>query len=790
MKISFKELKQYIPLDQNVEFISNILTNSGLEVESVESYSSVRGGLEGLVTGLVLECEQHPNADRLKITHVQINSGAPLQIVCGAPNVAKGQKVVVAPVGTTLYPSQHEPFVIKKAKIRGTHSEGMLCAEDEIGLGMSHDGIMVLPENTPVGIPVKDLFPVHKDTLIEVGLTANRGDAASHLGVARELSALCNIPLTPLLTPELPQAQETQHPVQINIEEEALCPRMSAWVLEGIENKPAPEYIQNFLKSMGLTPKNLVVDTLNYLLHSLGQPMHAYDLDAMGGNPHLEVRYAKEGETLTTLDGVTRTLHSSDCVISNNSGVLSLAGVMGGQTGSVSNKSSRILIESAYFNMGAVRKTAKNHGLNTDSSFRFERGTDPEMTVLALKKAVEMILKWGGGKIAGKLTDRYVKPISPQEINVRYSEIQRICGIQIPTNRIQEILKGLGITCIAEGPNHITVQVPAFKADVTREIDVIEELIRIYGFDAIPLNPHITIPVNNTAAEALENTQGMKNKISAYLRSHGFHEMQNNSMIKQAYQKLNNQNNTVSLLNPLSQDVSILRHTLIPGALESVSYNLKRKASSVLLFEMGKAYFENTDGTYTESNRLCLCAAGYTHPESWERKTQKVSPYFMQEVLSGLAQILGVQQIGAEQGLLFMGTPKQEYKEIADVSEDVIICEIDWDVLAEKAKPKPFTLQNLPKFPLVRRDLSIVIKKEVQFEAIKNIALKTEKKYLQNLFVFDVYEGKPLEADQKSYSVAFILYDSEKTLSDSQIDKSMTQLIKALENEIQALIRK
>lgn len=787
MKLSYNQLLQYVSPEVPIAKILELLTNCGLEVEGTEKFESVKGGLNGLVTGLVVSKSQHPNADKLSLTKVDVGAGELLSIVCGAPNVEAGQKVIVAPVGITIFPLKGEPFTISKAKIRGEGSHGMICAEDEIGLGQSHDGILVLPNETKIGIPVKELFNITEDTIIEIGLTANRGDAASHLGTARDISALLDIPLH---KPKVAKpVYSNALPVSVSVESRAQCPRYSGVYIQNVTVKDSPDWLKNFLKSIGLNPKNNIVDISNFVLHSVGQPLHAFDADKIKGNK-IAIKPAQKDLKFDSLDGETRKLTGTELMIWDAEQPIAMAGVMGGQFSAVSEQTKNIFIESAYFDPGIVRKAAKLHALNTDSSFRFERGTDPQGTILGVELATQLVLEFAGGEVASALIDIVSNDHLPKDVDlpIRKSEIKKVCGIEISDEKVVAILSRLEIQILKTNAEGWQVSVPAFKSDVTREVDVIEEIIRIYGFDHIPLNEQMTISL----PPQLSNTDKIinkKEKIAFYLRSHGFHEMQTNSLTKDKYFDPKKED-VISLKNPLSSDLGVMRQSLIPGALESVAYNQKRRAESILLFEFGKSYKKKEEAKYIETNLLCITASGNTKAESWEYKTRKADYFFLKSILAGLAQQLGVTEINEKCGLNFMGEPDKYWLQIADCKAPVVCAEINLDKLLGDSLRSKFTLQELPKYPSVRRDLSLVIDKEISFSQIIQIANKTERKYLTEIFVFDVFEGKPLPEDKKSYSIAFMLQDKEKTMSDKQIDDIMIRLISNFTKEIGADIRK
>jgi len=787
MKISLQHLLSFIQPGVSLDTLSSLLTNSGLEVEGLSQYSAVKGGLQGLITGEVISCEQHPNADKLRCTTVDIGEERLLSIVCGAPNVAQGQKVVVAPVGCTIYPTKGEPFTIGKAKIRGELSEGMLCAEDEIGVGESHDGIMVLKEETAIGQPVATVLGIPSDTVIEIGLTANRGDAASHLGVARELSALLSIPFDYPITPSVAYPQTT--PYQIKVEDPETCPRYAALLLEDVEIQTSPAWLQHFLLALGIQPKNNVVDVTNYVLHSIGQPLHAFDAAKIQGKT-IQIKTATKDEVFVSLDGEERKLKGEELMVWDEVSPIAMAGVIGGAHSAVSPSTKQVLLESAYFEPGIVRKAAKRHALSTDASFRFERGTNPEMVRFGLGLAAHLLLEMGAAKVASAIIESTNEACLPQRktITLRKQSIQRVCGIEIPENKVLSILGALGIQLLSQDEKAWELSVPAFKSDVTREIDLIEEVIRIYGFDNIPLETtlRISLPSSGTPAD---KAIALKQKIANYLRAQGFHEMQSNSMVKDKYFSIEEES-VVALLNPLSSEMSVMRQSLVPGVLESIAYNQKRKAESVLLFEFGKIYSKKGPMQYSESNILCIGAWGRQTKESWESKSGAVDYFFIKKQLKALALLLGLDEISVQNGLMMQGEAKEEWIKIADVRKGAFFAEINLDVLFKKTRKVSYSFKELPKFPVVRRDLSLVLDKSVTFESLKEMAKATAKNYLQEMQVFSVFEGKPLEETQKSYALAFYLYDAEKTMEDKQIEQIMEKLMKVFETKAGASIRR
>ena len=763
------------------------LTYSGLEVESVTSYSSIPGELQGLIAGKVVSCEQHPNADRLKVTQVLLEpNGVPLQIVCGAPNVQKGQMVIVAPVGTTLYPLKGDPFVIKQTKIRGELSLGMICADDEIGLGDSHEGIHILPPHTEVGTPVSSLFEVYTDNIITIGLTANRGDAASHIGVATDLSALFDLDV---LKPTVePIKEKNDQPFQIHVQDQQDCIRYCGVTLHHIQNQPTPPKIRRFLQSLGVKPQHIIVDVTNYVMLMTGQPLHAFDALKLSGKT-LQIGSPQPGTTITTLDSIDRICSGEELAVMDETSVIALAGVMGCKNTAVDQDTHTIFLESACFNPSKVRKTAKKWALSTDASFRFERGTDPDKCMYALRYAFSLLNRYAGAETASSLIDLYQAPIAPCAILLRKSEIKRICGIDIPDQEVERILLRLGFTIQSATLKEWSLHVPTAKTDVTREIDVIEELIRIYGFDKLPFNDRISFAVPGQESHKAFS-RNSKKKASTMLRSLGFSEMQNNSLSPEK-SVMEGDPPPVRLLNPLSSEMSIMRTNLMGGALTSIGYNQKFKNKPIKLFEFGYVYHKNEDTPlFTEQERLIIAASGNQSGNSWESPARATDAFYVKNIVKITGEALGIPKKDLDTGVLFLGEPSAKTMQDFDLKPPVVIAEIDWKQWMKAASNSRFELQEIHKFPIVRRDLSLVINNDIGFDQILSLIQKTQKKGIYNIEVVDVFEGKPLPPDQKSYSIAFYLYDPEKTMSDKQIDHIMGGLMLAFEEQLHAIIRK
>jgi phenylalanyl-tRNA synthetase beta chain len=799
MKISYNWLTQFINTDLEVEQISQILTAIGLEVESVEKVQTIPGGLEGLVVGLVRECVQHPNADRLRITKVDVGGPDHLQVVCGAANVAAGQKVIVATVGTTVYPSAGEPFKINKSKIRGEVSEGMICAEDEIGLGASHEGIMVLNESAVVGTPAKEFFNISDDYLFEIGLTPNRADAASHLGVARDLAAYLRKQVT---MPDVSafKVDREASKIPVSIQNEAACGRYSSVTIAGVQVKDSPDWLKDKLKVIGVRPINNIVDITNYVLHELGQPLHAFDADMIKGGEVI-VRNCDEGTTFVTLDEAERKLSSEDLMICDAEGPMCIAGVFGGISSGVKSTTKNIFLESAYFNPVSVRKTSKRHGLKTDASFRFERGTDPDITVFALKRAALLIKEVAGGEISSEISDLYPSPVKPFEVSVSYKNITRLIGEEIEEDTVKAIINALSISIKEETATGLNLLVPPFKVDVTREVDVVEEVLRIYGYNNIAIPSQIRASLTPSAKPDKEAVQ---NQVAEFLTANGFSEILCNSLTKSAYDQ--DSESAVRIVNPLSSDLDTMRQTLLYSGLEAIAYNVNRKNADLKLYEFGKVYSVDS-GSYQESSRLSVFLTGRTHVQQWNHQNTQASFYQLKAVVDAIIKRLNMSnllensfsderiQIGQEYKrgeavvVSFGQVSKAALKKL-DIEKDVFYADFDWDLVLKAIKKNKISYREVPKTPSVRRDLSLLIDRDITFSQLKSLALKSERNLLKEVNVFDVYEGKKLADDKKSYALSFLLQDDEKTLTDKQIDSVMTKLIGIFEKELGAEVRK
>lgn len=806
MKISYNWLKQFIKTDWTSEQTSELLTDLGLEVEVVEKYQSIKGGLEGVVVGHVLTCEKHPDADRLKVTTVNIGLEAPVQIVCGASNVAAGQKVPVATIGTVLYDKEGVEFTIKKGKIRGQESHGMICAEDELGLGNGHDGIMVLDENLVPGTKASEVFQIADDEVFEIGLTPNRADAMSHFGTARDLRAgmLQRGVNIELITPSVSNFRVDMRTLKIdvNVEEPTLAPRYCGLTISGITVHESPKWLQDRLKSIGLTPKNNIVDVTNYVLHELGQPLHAFDAAKISGK--VIVKTLPEGTKFVTLDDVERTLHAEDLMICDEKGPLCIAGVFGGKKSGVSDTTTSIFLESAYFDAVSVRKTAKRHQLNTDASFRFERGIDPTITEYALKRAAILIQEVAGGKITSDVVEVYPKKVEDFSVLLNFSHVSKIIGQEIPKDTIKKILVSLDIKVNSVSDTGLGLTIPAYRVDVQREIDVIEEILRVYGYNNIEFSKKFNATVANSPRTEDYKVQ---NVIASQLNSQGFHEMMANSLTTAAYAKLSNvlkEEHNVTMLNPLSSDLSTMRQSLLFSALEAISYNINRKNSDLKLFEFGKSYHKYLNG-YEEHKHLTLSISGNRNKESWTTPQKGTDFFLLKGYAKGVLARLGIEKISNapvqsdvfsegtsicynNDTLVEMGVVKKSILKHFGIKQDVYYADFNWDLILKIITGK-IKYTEIPKYPEVRRDLALLIDEKTTYESIFNLARQTEKALLKDVNLFDVYQGDKLPQGKKSYALSFTIQDNTKTLTDAQIDKIMSKLQQTFETELGATLR-
>lgn len=798
MRISYNWLKDYIGLEKTPEEVSAILTDIGLEVEHVEKAYAIPGNLQGLVVGKVVTCEAHPNADRLKQTSVDVGEAQPLSIVCGAPNVAAGQKVIVAQVGADLYPVSGDPFTIKKSKIRGVVSEGMLCAEDEIGLGQGHEGIMVLEPEAEVGQKASVYFNLEETVVFEIGLTPNRSDAVSHYGVARDIAAFLR---SKARLPEIWNAKEPAgaSSIKVEIEDTELCPRYTSVVMRNVRVGDSPDWLTERLKHIGLRPINNIVDITNFVMHELGQPLHAFDAEKIEGQ-QIQVKAGMQGG-FVTLDEVERALDPADLMIADASGPLCIAGVMGGLNSGVNAATTQVFLESAYFNPVSIRKSSKRHGLKSDASFRFERGADPNMTAIALRRAILLIQELAGGEVESAISDVYPNKIEPIRVEVDIKRIQSVIGKAIDAKDIKAILKALEIHVSSDDGDVLSLEVPTYRTDVTREIDVIEEILRIYGYNNIEFSTQIKSSLHLGEKPDPEATQ---HTIADLLVGHGFYEIMNNSLTKPDYLELPDQ--AVQILNPLSGDLAVMRQNLLFSALETLSYNQKRNQKRTAVFEFGKVYFKTAQG-YKERRRLSLLMSGLQTLPHWEEKSGAVSFYDLKGLVQQLFSRLGIRAYNIveseapyfQYGVSLMynnrilgsfGEVQTGYKEVADVEGAVFYAELYWDAILKSLPKQGAVYQEVPKFPAVKRDLSLLIDEGVSFNQLKKIALDADKKILQSVDIFDVYKGKHLPEGKKSYALSFIFQDATKTLKDKQVDSLVKKLIINFEREVGAEVRK
>lgn len=808
MRISYNWLKQFIKLDWNSEDTAALLTDLGLEVEGVDKYESLKGGLEGVVVGHVLTCIPHPNADRLRVTTVDLGDGTPVQIVCGAPNVAAGQKVAVATIGTKLYDKEGVAFEIKKGKIRGEESHGMICAEDELGLGEGHDGIMILAEELKPGTPASKVFNIETDEVFEIGLTPNRADAMSHLGVARDLRAGLiqkNINHTELITPSVSKFKVEKRTLKIDIkvEDNKLAPRYCGVTISGITVKASPSWLQNRLKAIGLTPKNNVVDVTNYVLHELGQPLHAFDAAKIKGGK-VTVKTVAAGTKFVTLDDVERTLHEEDLMICDDNGPMCIAGVFGGKNSGVTENTTAIFLESAYFNPISVRKTAKRHTLSTDASFRFERGIDPTITEYALKRAALLIQEVAGGEITSDVIDLYPKKIEDFSVLLNFNNVTKIIGQELSKETIKKILVSLDIKVNSVSDAGLGLTIPAYRVDVHREIDVIEEILRVYGYNNINFTPKLNASISNSSRT---EDYKIQNIIANQLVSQGFNEMMANSLTSPEYVKLSEklkEEFNVLMLNPLSNDLSAMRQSLLFSGLEAISFNINRKRSDLKLFEFGKSYHKLPSG-YEENKHLTLFVTGNRLMESWITPQQPSDFFLFKGYITGILSRLGIEKtttqpldndIFAEGTALSvgkdiiveLGTIKKSILKHFDIKQEVLFADFNWSAILKLLSTK-IKFVEIPKYPEVRRDLALLLDQSVAFDQILTIAKQTEKSLLKDVNLFDVYEGNNLPEGKKSYAVSFTIQDNSKTLTDVQIDKIMQKLQANLEKELGATLR-
>ena len=821
MNISYNWLKRYIALQDDAQTVAKILTSIGLEVGTVEEVETIKGGLKGLVVGEVLTCEAHPNSDHLHITKVNVGEAEPLPIVCGAPNVAAGQKVIVATVGTVLYDGE-ESFTIKKGKLRGEESWGMICAEDEIGVGTDHAGIIVLPADTPVGMKAADYYHIENDTIIEVDITPNRSDAASHYGVARDLFAYYqahgqNIALSKPSVDAF-KIDSNELPIKVVVEAPEAAPRYSGVCIKGVTIKESPDWLKNSLLAIGLRPINNIVDVTNFVLHECGQALHAFDADKIKGN-EIHVRYARQGEKFVTLDGVEREMNERDLMIANKDEAMCIAGVFGGLESGVTENTKNVFLESAYFDPVTIRKTSRRHQLQTDASFRFERGCDPNNTLYILKRAALLIQEVAGGQVAMEITDTVQADFAPWSVTIDINRVNSLIGKAIGEETIETILKALEIEILSKNGTMWKLAVPRYRVDVQRECDVVEDILRIYGYD----NVEFPEKLNTSLAYGIKpDTEKLRRKIAEQLTAQGFNEILNNSLTKVAYYEPLEQMplaNCVKIMNPLSSDLGVLRQTLLFGGLESIARNANRKNSDLKFYEFGNCYHYNAavrEGNdadplraYSEEPHLGLWLTGNKAAQSWVRKEEKTSFYQLRAYVNNIFVRLGVDiaKITVERlenelfsdGLVlkavngkalgFIGIVARKQLKAFDIDQEVYYADLDWNALIKQNKQYKAVINDLPKYPEVKRDFALLVDKTVEFADLARAAFATEKKLLKNVYLFDVYEGKNLEAGKKSYALSFILQDTENTLKDTQIENIMNRLKATFENQFHATLR-
>jgi phenylalanyl-tRNA synthetase beta chain len=820
MKISYNWLKRYADFDLPSEEISILLTNCGLEVESYESIESVKGGLKGVFIGKVVECVKHPNADKLSLTKVDIGTGRLLSVVCGAPNVKAGQKVPVATVGTMIYQGD-KSFEINEAKIRGEFSEGMICAEDELGLGHSHEGIMVLDPDAVIGMPAAEYFHLSEDTVFEIGLTPNRTDATSHTGVARDLVAVLNQhnkgKKYAMIWPSVDEFSIDNQSLRIPVivKDADLCPRYSGVSVSDIKIGDSPEWLKNLLNAAGIRPINNIVDVTNFVMMELGQPLHAFDAAQIKGGKII-VRKAKHDEPFVTLDGAERKLSHEDLMICNSEDGMCIAGVFGGVVSGVSEGTTSIFLESACFNPRSIRKTSRYHGLQTDSSFRFERGSDPNITVYALKMAALMIRELAGGKISSEIVDVYPVPVDPVKITVRWKSINRLIGKEIGHDNIRSILTDLGIKIEQESAAALSLIIPTFKTDVTREADVIEEILRIYGYDNIEMRDQLR---SSLSFSNKPDPERIRNLVSDMLSSRGFNEIMNNSLTRSKYAEESawlKTVNSVFLLNPLSQDLNVMRQTLLFGGLETIAWNQNRKTTDLKLYEFGRIYklYPEKKKTgeslaqYDEHEHLSLWITGKREPESWRTNDSKVDFFDLKAAVHGIFERIGfnpdrfkksyfadelfdegtVYANGKITLAMFGRLKKKELKRF-DLKQDVMYADFDWEKIIGLLSENVVSYAELAKFPEVRRDLALVLDSSVRYEDLELAAYQAEKHILKGVSLFDVYQGDKIGPGKKSYAISFFLRDDQKTLTDQIIEKTMEKIIRTFREKFNATIR-
>lgn len=825
MNISFDWLKEYVYIeDMTPQELDDLLTFSGLEVDSMEKVETIKGGLEHVVIAQVLTCEPHPDSDHLHLTSVDVGGERPLNIVCGAPNVAAGQKVVCAQIGTKIYTSDTEYYEIKKGKLRGAVSEGMLCAADELQLGTDHAGIMVLPDDAPVGMPAKEYFHVKDDCLLEVAITANRMDAISHIGVARDVVAVRNTREGKNLAIKWPEVEsgewkvESDKAIRVTVEEPELCPRYTGITLRNVKVGESPEWLQNRLRTVGLRPINNIVDVTNFVMMEVGQPLHAFDADKIGGG-HVVVKRLPQGTKFVTLDGVERTLDARDLMICDENEGMCIAGVFGGQKSGVSMETTNVFLESAFFNPVSIRKTSQRHTLKTDASYRYERTCDPNITEWALRRAVKLIRELAGGEICGQMVDLYPKPIEKPVVEVNFRRMFDLVGQDIPLEAVRTALTSLDIEIVREDAEGMTLKVPTCKADVTRECDIVEEIMRIYGYN----NIHIGTTVNSCLSYGKKpDPRKLKNAVSDYLTDNGFSEIMNNSLTKSEYYDENPDfpaDRCIPIINPLSKELNVMRQTLLYSGLECIARNINYKIHDQKLYEFGRSYVKTDEAAnqelpvtkrFNETEHVSIFLTGNMTPESWKMKPAEADFFYLKayvmdilhrmRVNMGRVEMVPTQYKFFAEGLDIVlkdskkllgtiGRIGRETLKRMDIKQPVYYADLNWTLLLKGYPTKEVQYQEVAKFPEVRRDLALILKKDVTFAAIEQAAMQCEKKLLKRVSLFDVYEGKGIADGFKSYAVSFILQDKDKTLNDKQIESTMAKIQKTLETQLGAKVR-
>lgn len=808
MKISYKWLSEYLPVTVDPERLSKILTSVGLEVESLEKFEEIKGGLKGLVIGEILNTEKHPNADKLTLTKVNIGNGEPLSIVCGAPNVTPGQKVIVAPVGTTIFPVNGEPVTMKVAKIRNAESHGMICAEDEIGLGTSHAGIMVLPNDAKVGMAVADYFQPYEDWIFEIGLTPNRMEAMSHWGVARDVCAYLSHHDKKDYKPKLPhengfKADNNSLVIQVKVENPEACPRYSGVSISNISIKESPKWLQQKLKAVGVRPINNIVDITNFIQHETGQPLHAFDADQVKGKKII-VTNLSEGTKFITLDEKERKLSAEDLMICDSKEGICIAGVFGGLHSGVTDKTKNIFLESACFDPVSIRKTSFRHGLRTDAATRFEKGTDISATVKVLKRAAKMIKEICGGEISSDIVDVYVYPEEKVQVSLKFQYLKKLSGRNYHPDAVKDILASLGFEILKEGIDELRLAVPYHKPDISLPADIVEEILRIDGLDNIEIPSAITI---TPSVEENYSKEEWREKASNYLVGLGFNEIMTNSITNAAYFSEAEQEQMVKMKNSLSAELNILRNSLLETTLESVAYNLNRKNNSLLFFEFGKSYSTEGPGKYNEAEKLCIIITGNVKESSWKQKAIASDFYDLKGTVESILKLLGVKPDNIEplqvpklndhvvfrlngQIIAGAGEVKNSVLSRFDIKQPVFFAGMNWEVLLKIASQKAIKAKEIPKFPSVHRDLAIIVPKELQYEEVEKLVQNMKPGKLRDLKLFDIFESEKLGAGKKSMAVSFTFLDEEKTLTDKEIDGWMNTIMSALEKNLQAEIRK